>query len=68
MSAPATRIRRGKVVVIPPEWAGRTVHPQQIRKRPSKGLHKHSKLGKSALWKTPRRPKQRAARERSDER
>jgi hypothetical protein len=31
-----TRIRRGKVVVIPEEWQGKTVDRQTIRKRPSK--------------------------------
>ena len=40
------RMRRGVLVEIPPEWLGRTVSRQTILKRPSKGLHKHSKLGK----------------------
>lgn len=31
--APATRIRRGRVVEIPEQWRGRTTHPQTIRKR-----------------------------------
>lgn len=31
-----TRVRRGKVVVIPEEWRGQTVDRQTIRKRPSK--------------------------------
>lgn len=31
------RWRRGKRVAIPEEWRGRTVHPQTIRKRKSKG-------------------------------
>lgn len=30
------RVRRGMLVEIPPEWVGRTVYPQTIRKRPSK--------------------------------
>lgn len=30
------RWRRGKLVRIPEEWVGRTVHPQTIRKRKSK--------------------------------
>lgn len=30
------RMRRGELVEIPPEWVGQTVHPQSIRKRPSK--------------------------------
>ena len=30
------RIRRGELVQIPDEWVGQTVHPQRIRKRPSK--------------------------------
>lgn len=31
-----TRVRRGKVVVIPEEWRGKTTNRQTIRKRPSK--------------------------------
>ena len=38
---PSYRIRRGKKVEIPPEWVGKTVDPQTIRKR-------RSKLGKQA--------------------
>ena len=34
------RLRRGRLVEIPPEWVGRTTHPQTIRKRASKGLRK----------------------------
>jgi hypothetical protein len=30
------RIRRGELVEIPEKWVGHTVHPQKIRKRPSK--------------------------------
>jgi hypothetical protein len=30
------RTRRGKLVQIPEEWVGQTVHPQTIRKRKSK--------------------------------
>ena len=30
------RMRRGKLVRIPDEWVGQTVHPQTIRKRASK--------------------------------
>lgn len=32
----AYRMRRGKLVKIPEEWVGKTVHPQTIRKRKSK--------------------------------
>lgn len=31
------RMRKGKLVQIPPEWVGKTVDPQTIRKRQSKG-------------------------------
>jgi len=31
------RKRKGKLVEIPPEWVGKTIHPQRIRKRKSKG-------------------------------
>lgn len=27
------RMRRGVLVEIPPEWVGKTVHPQTLRKR-----------------------------------
>lgn len=40
------RMRRGELVEIPNEWVGQTVTGQSIRKRPSKGLHKHVKLDK----------------------
>lgn len=30
------RRRRGELVEIPEEWVGQTVHPQTVRKRPSK--------------------------------
>jgi len=30
------RMRRGKLVEIPPEWVGKTLHPQTKRKRKSK--------------------------------
>lgn len=40
------RIRRGKMVEIPPEWVGKTVSAQSVNKRPSKQLHKHRKLQK----------------------
>ena len=30
------RMRKGKLVQIPPEWVGNVTHPQTIRKRPSK--------------------------------
>jgi len=30
------RVRRGKIVEVPPEWIGKTVHPQAIRNRDSK--------------------------------
>ena len=32
----AYRMRRGKLVEIPPEWVGKTTHPQAVRKRASK--------------------------------
>jgi hypothetical protein len=38
------RMRRGELVEIPPEWVGNTVHPQTIRKRPSKRIHKLRKV------------------------
>lgn len=42
------RWRRGKLVQIPDEWVGKTLHPQTKRKRPSKqtGKHKNKKLTK----------------------
>lgn len=36
MSIPTHRMRRGKLVEIPEEWRGHTVHGQSIRKRKSK--------------------------------
>ena len=30
------RMRRGKLVEIPPEWVGKTLHPQTKRKRSSR--------------------------------
>lgn len=30
------RMRKGKLVQIPDEWVGHTLHPQTKRKRPSK--------------------------------
>lgn len=35
------RKREGKLVQIPDEWVGKTVHPQTIRKRkqPGHGIH-----------------------------
>lgn len=37
MGAPlVTRVRRGKLVVIPDEWVGHTTDPQTIRQRQSK--------------------------------
>jgi len=30
------RVRRGKLVLIPEYWVGKTVHPQTIRKRKNK--------------------------------
>lgn len=38
------RMRRGKLVEIPSEWVGETVHPQTIRNRPSKKPHKFRNL------------------------
>lgn len=37
------RMRRGRLVEIPEEWVGETTHPQTIRKRPSKMIHKRRK-------------------------
>lgn len=34
------RERRGKLVPIPIEWFGKVTYPQNIRKRPSKGIRK----------------------------
>lgn len=39
------RKRRGRLVEIPPEWAGDTVYRQTIRKRPSKQIGKRRKSG-----------------------
>lgn len=36
------RMRRGKLVEIPPEWVDETTHPQTIRKRDSKQVRKTS--------------------------
>lgn len=41
---PRTRIRRGKEVVIPEEWVGKTVNRQTIRKRRSKQVRKNRDL------------------------
>lgn len=46
------RVRRGKLVAIPPEWVGKVTHPQTIAKRPSKHPHKRRKklkLGERGL-------------------
>lgn len=34
------RERRGQLVEIPEQWVGRTLHPQTMRKRGSKTIHK----------------------------
>jgi hypothetical protein len=34
------RVRRGKLVEIPPKWVGVFASPQTIAKRPSKAIHK----------------------------
>ena len=34
------RLRRGKLVEIPADWIGKVTHPQTIRKRASKKIHK----------------------------
>lgn len=49
-----TRIRRGKEVIIPEEWQGKTTHDQTIRKRPSKNLHKWRKWMKHGGDRKPR--------------
>jgi len=46
------RKRRGIFVLIPEKWLGRTIHPQSIRKRPSKGGQ-----GRKFLKKSQRRKK-----------
>ena len=40
------RWRRGKLVQIPDEWVGKTLHPQTKRKRPSKQIGKRKKSTK----------------------
>jgi hypothetical protein len=37
------RKRRGQLVEIPPEWVGQVTHPQTMRKRPSKTIHKQAR-------------------------
>jgi hypothetical protein len=37
------RMRRGKLVLIPEEWVGKTVHDKTIAQRPSKAPHKRRK-------------------------
>lgn len=34
------RMRRGKLVEIPPEWVGKTPDQRNINKRPSEQIHK----------------------------
>lgn len=67
--APATRVRRGRVVVIPERWRGQTTHPQTIRRRKvearcdrgnGKGSRKTRQSGYAQL---PTRRGQRLARE-----
>jgi len=59
------RIRRGKLVEIPPKWFGKTVSPQKINKRPSKALHKHRKMLKYGE-RTATSKREKAARRESD--
>ncbi len=40
------RLRRGKLVQVPPEWVGKVTSRQTINGRPSKQLHKHRKATK----------------------
>jgi len=40
------RMRRGKLVEVPPEWVGQTTARQTIDKRPSKSIHKLRKIVK----------------------
>jgi hypothetical protein len=42
----ATRIRRGKEVVIPPQWEGQITTKKTIRQRPSKLIGKLKRLQK----------------------
>ena len=51
----ATRTRRGIEVTIPPEWVGKVTHPQSVRKRPSKQLHKLRKWAKHGHDRVPKR-------------
>lgn len=41
------RMRRGVLVQIPDEWLGSTVHPQTMRKRPSRMIRKRRRGGPS---------------------
>jgi hypothetical protein len=38
------RMRRGKLVEIPPEWVGKTVHPQEIRGRKEEAKSAHDRI------------------------
>ena len=39
-----TRIRRGKVVEVPPQWVGKITTKETIRQRPSKLLGKVKRM------------------------
>lgn len=39
-----TRIRRGKVVEVPPQWVGKITTKKTIRQRPSKLLGKVARM------------------------
>lgn len=49
------RMRRGKLVEIPPKWVGRVTSRQTINKRQSKGLKKEqaSRKGRGPMKKSP---------------
>lgn len=55
-----TRLRRGKIVVIPEKWVGKVPHPQSIRKRPSKQIGKRKKETKLGHARVPRPAERRA--------
>ena len=44
--SPRTRWRRGKLVEIQPEWAGKTIYKQNRRKRQKDAWLKHFQQGK----------------------
>jgi hypothetical protein len=62
------RMRRGKLVEIPPEWVGKTVSAATKQRRPSHHIHKLRKPVKTGQWKSHESKTARAAaREIADE-